>query len=148
MPIQSLDEAYVKIWGRWGYLYRTVDRDGNTMDFRQRCKRDVAAAKVHLRKAPKTQQQAPLSITLNGYVASHRPRVADVPTAGEGRRHSSPLAIPGVRLHGRAMCSLSDLQDGKGHADTSAKVAILMRPCATGCKAAFAPSRSLAEEAH
>jgi transposase-like protein len=67
-----VDETYVKIRGRWVYLYRAVDRDGNTVDFRLSRKRDVAAAKAFLRKALKTQGRAPLSITLDGYAASHR----------------------------------------------------------------------------
>jgi transposase-like protein len=67
-----VDETYVKIRGKWGYLYRAVDRDGNTVDFRLSRKRDVAAAKAFLRKALKTQGPVPLSITLDGYAASHR----------------------------------------------------------------------------
>ncbi len=54
------------------YLYRAVDRDGNTVDFRLSRKRDVTAAKTFLRKALKTQGRAPLSITLDGYAASDR----------------------------------------------------------------------------
>jgi transposase-like protein len=67
-----VDETYVKSRGQWVYLYRAVDRDGNTVDFRLSRKRDVAAAKVFLRKALKTQRQAPLSIALDGYAASYR----------------------------------------------------------------------------
>src|ERR1035437_3112828 len=67
-----VDETYVKIRGRWVYLYRAVDRDGNTVDFRLSPKRDVAAAKAFLRKAIKTQGRAPVSVTLDGYAASHR----------------------------------------------------------------------------
>jgi transposase-like protein len=67
-----VDETYVKIRGQRVYLHRAVDRDGNTVDFRLSRKRDVTAAKAFLRKALKTQGRAPLSITLDGYAASHR----------------------------------------------------------------------------
>jgi len=68
-----MDETYLKVRGRWVYLcYRAVDRDGNTVDFRSNPKRDVAAAKAFFRKALRTQERAPISITLDGYAASHR----------------------------------------------------------------------------
>src|ERR1700739_1957459 len=67
-----VDETYVKIRGQWVYLYRAVDRAGNTVDFRLSRKQDVTAAKTFFRKALKTQGRAPLSITLDGYAASHR----------------------------------------------------------------------------
>jgi transposase-like protein len=67
-----VDETYVKVHGQWTYLYRAVDRDGQTVDFRLSPKRDVAAAKAFFRKALNTQGRAPLSITLDGYAASHR----------------------------------------------------------------------------
>ena len=38
------DETYVKIHGQCVFLYRAVDRDGNTVDFRLSSKQDVAAA--------------------------------------------------------------------------------------------------------
>jgi transposase-like protein len=62
----------VKIRAQWVYLYRAVHCDGNTVDFRLSCKRDVAAAKAFFRKALKTRGRALLSITLDGYAASHR----------------------------------------------------------------------------
>jgi transposase-like protein len=67
-----VDETYVKIRGRWSYLYRAVDREGQTVDFRLSTNRDVKAAKAFFRKALKTQGRAPVSITLDGYAASHR----------------------------------------------------------------------------
>jgi transposase-like protein len=67
-----VDETYVKIHGAWTYLYRAVDRQGRTVDFRLSPIRDVAAAKAFFRKALATQGRAPVSITLDGYAASHR----------------------------------------------------------------------------
>jgi transposase-like protein len=67
-----IDETYLKVRGRWVYLYRAVDKEGNTVDFRLSPKRDVAAAKAFFRKALRTHGRAPICITLDGYAASHR----------------------------------------------------------------------------
>ena len=67
-----VDETYVKVRGEWRYLYRAVDRAGRTVDFRLSPRRDVAAAKAFFRKAIKSQQRFPRTITLDGYAASHR----------------------------------------------------------------------------
>ena len=67
-----VDETYVKIKGRWTYLYRAVDKEGKTVDFLLRAKRDVAAAKAFFRRAFRRQGRLPHKITLDGYQASHR----------------------------------------------------------------------------
>src|SRR5258707_8869117 len=77
-----VDETYVKIRGKWVYLYRAVDREGKTVDFRLSARRDVAAAKAFFHKAIKTQGSAPRSITLDGYAASHR-AVREMKTDGQ-----------------------------------------------------------------
>ena len=46
-----MDETYIKIKGQWYYLYRAVDKEGNTIDFLLTKKRDTKAAKRFLIKA-------------------------------------------------------------------------------------------------
>jgi transposase, IS6 family len=46
-----VDETYVKVKGRWMYLYRAVDSCGQTIDFLLSAKRDANAAKRFFRKA-------------------------------------------------------------------------------------------------
>ncbi len=48
-----MDETYVKIRGKWYYLYRAVDKEGKTIDFLLTAKRDTKAAKRFLEKAIK-----------------------------------------------------------------------------------------------
>jgi transposase-like protein len=67
-----VNETYIKVRGQWTYLYRAVDKFGQTIDFRLSKTRDVSAAKAFFKKAIKQQGQPPLTIALGGYAASHR----------------------------------------------------------------------------
>src|ERR1700724_2841299 len=46
-----VDETYVRVKGKWVYLYRAVDSSGATIDFLLSAKRDAAAAERFLTKA-------------------------------------------------------------------------------------------------
>jgi len=46
-----MDETYIKVKGRWRYLYRAVDKYGKTVDFMLRARRDKSAALKFFRKA-------------------------------------------------------------------------------------------------
>ena len=46
-----MDETYIRLKGKWVYLYRAVDSTGATIDFLLSAKRDAAAAERFLAKA-------------------------------------------------------------------------------------------------
>ena len=46
-----VDETYIRVKGKWVYLYRAVDSSGATIDFLLSAKRDAAAAERFLGKA-------------------------------------------------------------------------------------------------
>ncbi|MHC2354852.1 transposase-like protein [Sinorhizobium meliloti] len=50
-----IDETYVKIRGRWRYLYRAIDKHGSPVDFLLTAKRDLDAAKRFFRKMLKEE---------------------------------------------------------------------------------------------
>ena len=66
-----VDETYVRIRGRWAYLYRAVDASGKTVDFQLSPRRNVASVKAFFRKALRSQRRSPETLTLDGYAASH-----------------------------------------------------------------------------
>ena len=51
-----MDETYVKVGGQWKYLYRAVDKDGDTTDFLLCAKRDHAAARAFFERAIELRQ--------------------------------------------------------------------------------------------
>ncbi|NCQ66116.1 MAG: IS6 family transposase [Alphaproteobacteria bacterium] len=59
-----MDETYIKLNGKWVYLYRAVDKYGFTIEFLLRAKRDGIAAKAFFRKAFK-QHGRPEKITVD-----------------------------------------------------------------------------------
>ena len=46
-----VDETYIKVGGRWRYLYRAVDQNGQSVDSFLRKRGDVGAAKTFFRRA-------------------------------------------------------------------------------------------------
>lgn len=59
-----MDETYVNIGKEWKYLYRAVDKAGDTIDFLLRAKRDKAAARRYFEKAI-DQNGAPETVTID-----------------------------------------------------------------------------------
>ena len=50
-PSWRMDETYVKVSGQWKYLYRAVDKAGQTIDFLLCAHRDYAAARRFFERA-------------------------------------------------------------------------------------------------
>ncbi|MFM0088875.1 IS6 family transposase [Paraburkholderia sediminicola] len=59
-----VDETYIKVKGSWKYLYRAVDKAGNTIDFLFRAKRDKATARRFFEKAI-NQNGSPETVTID-----------------------------------------------------------------------------------
>ena len=75
------DDTYIKVNGRWTYLYRAVDKQGRTVDFLLSAKRDVDAARRFFQKAV-NRNGTPRVITLDAYAASHR-AITELKTEGK-----------------------------------------------------------------
>jgi transposase-like protein len=82
-PVDSswrVDETYIKVKGQWRYLYRAVDKQGQTVDFLLTKNRDKAAAVRFFMKAI-SNHEVPEKITLDGSQASHQ-AVAELKAEG------------------------------------------------------------------
>jgi putative transposase len=62
-----IDETYLKVRGRWCYLYRAIDRDGNLIDAMLSEHRDMQAAKAFFRSARATMGFRPDRVTTDGH---------------------------------------------------------------------------------
>jgi len=50
----NVDETYIRVYGRWCYPYRAIDRDGARVDARLSQMRDMNAAQRFSRQAIET----------------------------------------------------------------------------------------------
>jgi transposase-like protein len=62
-----VDETYLKVKGKWCYLYRAIDRDGNLVDSMLSTTREMAAAQSFFRSTLAVVKQAPKQVTTDGH---------------------------------------------------------------------------------
>jgi putative transposase len=62
-----VDEIYLKVHGKWCYLYRAIDHDGNLVDSRLSEKRDMNAAKRFFEQAVSVVGHMPEQVTTDGH---------------------------------------------------------------------------------
>ena len=73
-----VDETYIKVEGRWCYLYRAIDSDGNLVETMLSTTRDMTAAKRFFACALETAGQAPEKVCLT----STKMALAHIPCRG------------------------------------------------------------------
>jgi len=78
------DETYIRVDGRWCYLYRAIDREGHLVDARLSETRDMAAAQRFFRQALALAEEVPQQVTTDGHNAYPR---AIRETLGSGVAH-------------------------------------------------------------
>jgi putative transposase len=62
-----VDETYLKVRGRWCYLYRAIDHDGRLVDTMLGERRDMAAARAFIRSAKAATGVTPDRVTTDGH---------------------------------------------------------------------------------
>jgi transposase-like protein len=62
-----VNETYLKVRGRWCYLYRAINRNGDLVDTMLSEHRDMAAAKAFFRSAKSATGMAPERVTTDGH---------------------------------------------------------------------------------
>jgi putative transposase len=62
-----MDETYIKVKGEWMYLYRAVDKEGNSIDFLLTRRRSKLAAHKFLLKAIDINHSRATIVTYSSY---------------------------------------------------------------------------------
>ena len=82
-----VDETYVKVQGRWCYLYRAIDTSGALVDVRLSETRDMAAAKAFFQSAKAVTGITPARVTTDGH--DSYPRAIDTELGGHVRHRTN-----------------------------------------------------------
>jgi IS6 family transposase len=89
-----VDETYIRVKGKWRYLYRAVDSSGATLDFLLSAKQDAAAAKRFFAKAlGRANHPAPRVINTDGHSA-YPPAIARLKAEGALERDCRHRPVP------------------------------------------------------
>jgi putative transposase len=65
-----VDETYIKVHGKWCYLYRAIDHDGHLVDSMLSEKRNMEAAQRFFKRAVAVVGHAPDQVTTDGHNSS------------------------------------------------------------------------------
>ena len=65
----QVDETYVKVAGRWRYVYRAIDQFGQVIDVFMSTRRDAAAARRFFKRATRTTKVTPIEVVTDRALA-------------------------------------------------------------------------------
>jgi len=81
-----MDETFVRIAGRWLYLFRAVDSSGQTVDFYLSETRDREAAKCFLKRALANPDNRPPHVFARDKLRSYSAAIREFQSEGQLRR--------------------------------------------------------------
>ncbi len=98
-----VDETYVKIAGRWHYLYRAIDQFGQVVDVYVSARRDAGAARTFFDSAMMVTQTSPVEVVTDGAPAYIRVIEDRLPAAWHHveRYANNPIECDHGRLKAR-----------------------------------------------
>jgi putative transposase len=85
-----VDETYLKVSGKWVYLYRAIDDDGHLVDALLRQNRDMEAAQAFFQSAKDVVKRKPREVTTDGHTAYRR---AIRETLGKRVKHTVSVGL-------------------------------------------------------
>jgi IS6 family transposase len=100
-----VDETYVKVAGRWRYVYRAIDQFGQVIDVFVSARRNATSARRFFEQAVGTTKVAPVEV-VNDRAASYPTVLCDVPPAAWHR--TDRYVNNGVEAEGRRVAVALD----------------------------------------
>src|SRR5919202_81221 len=129
-----VDETYVKVGGRWCYLYRAIDRSGALVDVLFSEHRDMAAAEAFFRSAKAVTGVTPERVTTDGHDSYPRAIRTEL---GKGVRHRTSAykndrleqEHRGVRGRTRCMRGFKSFASAERFCRSYDELRNFLRPC-------------------
>jgi transposase-like protein len=119
------DETYVRVAGRWAYLYRAVDEAGQVVDVLLRAHRDLESARAFFRQAIGRCGSTPQEIVTDKHRAYPRAIREELPGAGHVatglHRLAGPTSKPVERSHAPIKDRLRPMRGLQGIASGAAR---------------------------
>ena len=148
-----VDETYLKVDGRWRYVYRAIDSAGALVDVLFSERRDMAAAKAFFRSARTVTGIAPDRVTTDGHDSYPRAIRTEL---GKGVRHRTSRHLNnrleqdhrGLKGRYRPMLSFKcpDQRTGSVALTTSCAITSALAPVATNTSPLSAADCSFSSE--